>query len=82
MCPPIFIRWAHVEGQVRVIERQVVVGVVERERHAEAKQADVEVGVHRVAQWRCVSATARRVVIGVARANRSRYEQRVALGNL
>lgn len=63
------------------VERGVVVGIVERKRHADAVERYIEVRIERVGPWRAVAATHRRVVVGVLRTDGTSDNQRVALGD-
>lgn len=82
MAGPTFIRRTDIEGEMGVIELEIAIGVTQREWHGEAVKADVEVGIHRIAQWRSITIAYRRVVVGVGRSHGTSDDERVALGNV
>ena len=51
MTRPLFVGRCEVERELGVAEARVIVGIVERERHADAIKTDVQVGIDAVAQW-------------------------------
>ena len=78
---PLLVGRREVERQLRIAEAGIVVAVVQREGHGDAKEADVKVGVDHVAHGRRIAVAHRRVVVGVGRSYGSAYHQRVAFGN-
>ena len=59
MSVPLLVRRREIEGDMGIVEVQIVVGVIKRERHVESIHADVEVEEQRIAQRRGVCAACR-----------------------
>ena len=78
---PALVRRRQIEGDLRIVEVEIIVRIVERERHSKAIDADVQVGIDGVIQRRGVSRPAG-IVVGVLRAYRASYDQRVGISNL
>ena len=80
MACPVLVGWRQVERDVRVAETGVVVAVIEGERHADAVEADVQVGIDGVVPRRGIAIANRRVVVGVGRTHRACHDEGIALG--
>lgn len=71
-----------VEGELRIVEIQIVVGEIDGERQRKSVDVDIKVGENAVAQRRHIVVAVGAMKIGVVGADGSGDNQRVMLGYL
>ena len=78
----IFVARTDIEGELRIVEIQIVVGEIDGERQRKSVDVDIKVGENTVAQWRHIVVAVGAVEIGVVGADGAGDNQRVMLGYL
>ena len=78
----VLVRRTEVERELGIAEVQVVVREVDRERHREPVDVEVEIGEEAIAQRRHISQPGRAVEVGVVGTYGAGDDERVALGYL
>ena len=71
-----------VEGELRIVEIQIVVGEIDGERQRKSVDVDIKVGENAVAQRRHIVVAVGAVEIGIVGADSAGDNQRVMLGYL
>lgn len=71
-----------IEGELRIVEIQIVVGEIDGERQRKSVDVDIKVGENAVAQRRHIVVAVGAVEIGIVGADGAGDNQRVMLGYL
>ena len=78
----IFVARTDVEGELRIVEIQIVVGEIDGERQRKSVDVDIKVGENTVAQRRHIVVAVGTVEISIVGADGAGDNQRVMLGYL